>query len=82
VFVVLVNLGGGGLGTVRKAWDTKLQRSVALKIPHVNLLASAEFSERLLREARAAAGPPDRPGEHDHRQRLQSGWQLGRDLRR
>jgi WD40 repeat protein/serine/threonine protein kinase len=54
-FELLVNLGQGATGTVWKAWDTKLQRLVAVKIPHVSMLAGRDYAERLLREARAAA---------------------------
>ena len=54
-FELLDNLGRGASGSVWKAWDTKLQRLVAVKIPHVSLLASPDYAERLLREARAVA---------------------------
>jgi eukaryotic-like serine/threonine-protein kinase len=54
-FELLDDLGRGATGTVWKAWDTKLQRIVAIKIPHVRLLASREYVDRLLREARTAA---------------------------
>jgi hypothetical protein len=40
---------------VWKARDTELDRVVALKIPHVGLVATAEERERFGREARAAA---------------------------
>ena len=60
-FELLVNLGHGATGTVWKAWDTKLQRVVAVKIPHVSLLADRDYAERLLREARAAR-PVGAPG--------------------
>jgi WD40 repeat protein/serine/threonine protein kinase len=54
-FELLVNLGQGATGTVWKAWDTKLERWVAVKVPHASLLAGGGYAERLLREARAAA---------------------------
>ena len=48
-------LGKGGCGIVFLAFDPKLQREVALKIPRPELLLSAEARKRLIREAQAAA---------------------------
>jgi tRNA A-37 threonylcarbamoyl transferase component Bud32 len=48
-------LGRGGMGTVYKATDTSLERSVAVKLIREDLLTSNEAAERFRREAKAAA---------------------------
>ena len=47
-------LGEGACGAVFKAYDTKLDRTVAIKIPRSSLIGEAE-TEQFVREARAAA---------------------------
>jgi WD40 repeat protein len=54
-FQLLERVGLGTFATVWRARDTRLDRTVALKMPHPGLLAAPTHLERFNREARAAA---------------------------
>jgi serine/threonine protein kinase len=51
-YEVLAPLGAGGMGEVYKARDTRLERTVAIKVLPAHLSASAESRQRFEREAK------------------------------
>ena len=51
-YKVIERIGSGGMGSVYKAHDTRLDRTVAIKT-----LLSGGFSERFERESKALASP-------------------------
>ena len=60
-------IGEGGMGTVYKAHDQNLERTVAVKVMHAHYARRAEFRARLTQEAKTAAqlGHPSIVGIYD-----------------
>jgi hypothetical protein len=54
-YILLQRLGGGAMATVYLAEDTRLDKRVALKVPHPHLLHDPDTLGRFYREARTAA---------------------------
>ena len=52
-YEIIEQAGAGGMGEVYKAKDTRLDRTVAVKILPASIAGSAEFRERFEREAKA-----------------------------
>jgi eukaryotic-like serine/threonine-protein kinase len=54
-YQILSLLGAGGMGVVYKARDTRLNRSVAIKVLPVDRMSDPERKRRFIQEARAAS---------------------------
>ena len=80
-------IGGGAMGVVYLALDTRLQRRVAIKLIEPSLAADPDFRARFEREGRAAAGldhphvlPVYEAGEEDDQLYLAMRYVAGFDL--
>src|SRR6266511_5255703 len=51
-YEILASIGAGGMGEVYRARDTRLERTVAIKVLPAELSASPELRDRFEREAR------------------------------
>lgn len=54
-YELLETIGEGGFATTWRAWDTRLERAVAIKVLQARYAADHQFVERFVREAKAAA---------------------------
>ena len=54
-YIVREHLGSGGMGTVYRAYDPRLEREVAIKLVRADRTTSPAAASRMLREARALA---------------------------
>ena len=54
-YQLLTLIASGGMGSIYSALDTRLDRSVAVKIMHPHLAQDEEFVSRFIKEAKAAA---------------------------
>ena len=86
-YKLLDTLGQGGMGVVYRAFDTLLERTVALKVIGTQIDSNPETRARFLREARAAGQLSHRNivtifdlGEHDGHPFLAMEYLEGEDL--
>ncbi|UED83706.1 Stk1 family PASTA domain-containing Ser/Thr kinase [Streptomyces profundus] len=54
-YEVAERIAVGGMATVYRAVDTRLDRTLALKVMHPSLVGDSEFVERFIREAKSVA---------------------------
>src|SRR5215469_11590478 len=54
-YEILSPLGAGGMGEVYRAWDTRLERDVAIKVLPSSLASDPSLRQRLEREAKAVS---------------------------
>ena len=60
-YEVIAPLGAGGMGEVYEDRDTRLERTVAIKILPSELAGDPQFRDRFDREAKTISAPSSRP---------------------
>jgi len=66
-YEILATIGAGGMGEVYRAKDTRLERTVAVKVLPLHLASSSESRQRFEREAKTISqlSHPDICALHD-----------------
>ena len=72
-YEILAPIGAGGMGEVYRARDTRLERTVAVKVLPAHLAGAPEFRARFEREARADLGAQPSAHLRAVRRRRESG---------
>src|SRR5713101_8238834 len=72
-YEIVAPLGAGGMGEVYRARDTRLDRTVAIKVLPPHLSEKAEARQRLERESPCIFSPPTPPHRPPPRHRRQGG---------
>src|SRR2546430_16228501 len=67
-YAVTARIAHGGMATVYRATDTRLDREGALKVMHAELARDEEFVRRFVREAKSVARPSQGNGGAVHDQ--------------
>jgi eukaryotic-like serine/threonine-protein kinase len=57
-YEIIASVGAGGMGEVYRALDTRLHRTVAIKILAGHIASDPEFRDRFEREARTVRSDP------------------------